>query len=126
MKQGFEDRTDKVRKAIDDSVAIGLTECAVQLEGEIARRTPVDTGHLRNSISFIAPRGKSPDEEGSDRLSGKQQEKAAYVGTNVEYAEYVEYGTKRVRAQPYMRTGLAAAAPALREIFRRRMMADGK
>ena len=123
-KTGFEDNTNKVKKEIEDSVAIGLTECAIQLEGEIAIRTPVDTGHLRASISYIAPRRRSPDEEGSGRLQGDTDSKTAYVGTNVEYAPYVEYGTKRMKAQPYMRTGLDAARPALKEIFRRRMMTD--
>ena len=152
MKEGFEDNSESVKKDIADSVAIGLTECAIQLEGEIALRTPVDTGHLRNSISFIAPLassldekdscytgkpgtrvhkgqtrpGKCREEEHPGRLQGSADMKTAYVGTNVEYAEYVEYGTKRMKAQPYMRTGLSAATPALREIFRRRMMTDGK
>ena len=122
MSARFEDMTDERKAEIDKRLGIALTEAAIQLEGEIALRTPVDTGHLRASISHIVPLGRS--EGGGDRLSGTAPENAAYVGTNVEYAPYVEYGTKRMKAQPYMRTGLDAARPALKEIFRRRMMTD--
>ena len=51
--------------------AIGLTA-----EGHAKKETPVDTGRLRNSISH------STDDE------------AAYIGTNVEYAPYVELGAR--------------------------------
>ena len=51
--------------------AIGLTA-----EGYAKRETPVDTGRLRNSISHAT------DDE------------AAYIGTNVEYAPYVELGAR--------------------------------
>ena len=51
--------------------AIGLTA-----EGHAKKETPVDTGRLRNSISHAT------DNE------------AAYIGTNVEYAPYVELGAR--------------------------------
>ena len=43
------------------------------------RGTPVDTGRLRNSMAHAAA----------------DDYKTVYVGTNVEYAEYVEDGTSR-------------------------------
>ena len=149
-KTEFKDNTRKVQKDIQDSVGVGLTEIAIQLEGEVALRCPVDTGHLRGSISYIAPYGsgrygrescyrgkrgtrirkgrkipgKCCEDEHPGTLQGTTDKRTAYVGTNVEYAAYVEYGTKHMKAQPYMRTGLAAAIPAMKEIFRRRMVAD--
>ena len=150
MKQGFEDNSEKVKKEIRENIALGLTEAAIHLEGECAIRCPVDTGHLRASISHIAPRssghydgercykGKSGtkvhkgqkkpgycrENEHPGTLQGMKDENAAYVGTNVEYAPYVEYGTKRMKAQPYMRTGLSASIEAMKEIFSRRMKTD--
>lgn len=56
-------------------------------EGYAKRLCPVDTGRLRNSISHAV------DEE----------EQAAYIGTNVEYAPFVEFGTSRQKAQPYLK-----------------------
>lgn len=66
------------RAAITE-VAVGVTNLAKQY-------CPVDTGRLRSSISF----------EVDTRAT-------ATVGTNVEYAPYVEYGTSRMAAQPYLR-----------------------
>lgn len=65
---------------------------ALAVEAGAKRRAPVDTGRLRSSIAHQV-------EEGG--LS-------AVVGTNVEYAAHVEFGTRRQRAQPYL-------VPALEE-----------
>ena len=47
---------------------------------------PVDTGNLRNSITH-----KQADEN------------TEVIGTSVEYAPYVELGTRKSKAQPYLR-----------------------
>ena len=59
--------------------AIGL-----YVEGEAKLLTPVDTGNLRSSISH-----KSDDEK-------------AVIGTNTDYSEFVEKGTSRQKAQPFL------------------------
>ncbi|MNW51937.1 hypothetical protein D3C74_294360 [compost metagenome] len=57
---------------------------------------PVDTGRLRSSIQAVM---------GSDQ-------KGPYVdiGTNVDYGPPVEFGTRFMAAQPFMRPALAEAA----------------
>ena len=57
-----------------------LTAIGATAETYAKKATPVDTGRLRNSISH------SVDGE------------AAYIGSNVEYAPYVELGTSRAKA----------------------------
>jgi HK97 gp10 family phage protein len=52
---------------------------------------PVDTGNLRNSITH------TPAAEDSD---GKR---SVYIGTNVFYAPFVELGTVKMAARPYLR-----------------------
>jgi HK97 gp10 family phage protein len=47
----------------------------------------VRTGRLRNSISY----GVDTDEP------------AVYIGSNVEYAPYVELGTSKMRARPFLK-----------------------
>lgn len=47
---------------------------------------PVDTGRLRNSITHQ-----------------QFDENTEVIGTNVEYAPYVELGTHRMQAKPYLR-----------------------
>ena len=44
------------------------------------------TGRLRNSISHAVA----------------EEEKAAYIGSNVEYAPYVELGTSKMAARPFL------------------------
>ena len=59
----------------------GLRKMTLKLEGEVKKATVVDTGRLRSSIShrYFA--------QGSE------------VGTNVQYASFVEYGTKNMEAR---------------------------
>jgi len=69
-------------------------EQAVMLAGMLVERhaklnAPVDTGRLRNSIAT--------------RLSDSSENNiSAEVGTNVQYAKSVEYGTSKMNAQPYL------------------------
>lgn len=64
-----------------------LDEIGMIAEGYAKRKCPVDTGNLRDSITHEADYNR----------------KRVYVGTNVEYAPYVEMGTSKQTAQPYLR-----------------------
>lgn len=72
--------------AKDEAVARALEAIGLQAEGYAKKLCPVDTGRLRNSISHA--------QAGSD---------TEVIGTNVEYAAYVEMGTRRQKAQPYLK-----------------------
>ena len=54
----------------------------------------VDTGQLRRSIFMIVRK------TGKGRVVG-------FVGTTLKYGKYLEYGTRRMAARPYLRTTLA-------------------
>lgn len=71
----------------------GALRLAIEIQNRARQLCPVDTGRLRNSIHF---------EEGQD-AEGYYID----VGTNVEYAAFVEYGTSKMRAQPYLRPAFA-------------------
>lgn len=73
------DRSPEVLAAMKRQVLMGLETIGQTAEGYAKDETPVDTGRLRNSISHkvIA------------------DEKAVYIGTNVEYAPYVEFGDNK-------------------------------
>lgn len=79
------DHTDEVLDELEVQLRTALEEIGLVAEGYAKRLCPVDTGRLRNSITHTT------DGE------------AAYIGTNVEYAPYVEMGTSRTRAQPFLR-----------------------
>lgn len=80
-----EDHTEEVLDSIERAKARALEKIGLVAEGYAKRLCPVDTGRLRNSITHTT------DDE------------AAYIGTNVEYAVYVEMGTVNTPAQPYLK-----------------------
>lgn len=77
---------DAFRGELRDVLPKILESWGIVAEGYAKLNCPVDTGRLRNSITH-----ERDDEEGQ-----------VQIGTNVEYAPYVEYGTSRMDAQPYL------------------------
>lgn len=75
-----------VINAITEAEKTALEAIGLFVEGEAKLRVPVDTGNLRGSLDHKV------DEE----------KKAVHIGTNVEYASYVEKGTRYQEAQPYL------------------------
>jgi HK97 gp10 family phage protein len=76
-------------------VAAELTKRALRVNNRAKQLCPVDTGRLRSSIAM--------------RLEAEAGRLIAVIGTNVEYAPYVEFGTRHMRAQPFLRPALDAA-----------------
>lgn len=76
MNYTYKDNTDEVLAALESAKKRGLEAIGLTAEWYAKKDTPVDTGRLRNSISHAT------DDE------------AAYIGTNVEYAPYVELGAR--------------------------------
>ena len=70
------DKSPEILAAMRQQVLLGLEAIGQECEGYAKDDCPVDTGRLRNSIAHMV--------EGDDNK--------VYVGTNVEYAPYVEYG----------------------------------
>lgn len=80
------DNSQLFKDAKDEAVNRALEAMGLQAEGYAKLLCPVDTGRLRSSITH--------------QQEGKGVE---VIGTNVEYATYVEMGTQRTKAQPYIR-----------------------
>lgn len=76
---------------------------------EAIRRAPRRTGALKRSIR-ISPRG----EAGSLGLTGVAIEADTTTETGRSYAGFVEFGTSRMKAQPFMRPALRKYAKAYR------------
>lgn len=83
------DNTEEFEKALQNAIERGLEAIGASAETHAktnVRNFPrVDTGRLMNSISHATTN------------------KAAYIGTNVEYALYVEEGTWKMAAAHYLR-----------------------
>lgn len=80
-----------------------IEKTAVRIESRAKYFCPVDTGRLRASITH---------EIGSDKLS-------AVIGTNVEYSMYVEFGTRKMKAQPYLRPAFIESVAHMVEEYRK-------
>lgn len=100
-----EDNREAIANAIDRALVAALEEIGLVAEGYAKRACPVDTGRLRNSITHIV------DEDG----------KCAIIGTNVEYAPYVELGTRHQKSQPYLKPAAKDHESTYRSIFRKHM-----
>ena len=124
----FIDNSAAVEAAFDAALAAGLEKCGLVAEGYAKKLQIPDTGNLRNSITHVV------DED----------EPAVYIGTNVEYAPYVELGTgiyaeggggrptpwvyqdakgnwhytRGNKAQPFLKPAVAEHADKYREIIK--------
>lgn len=94
----FRSYRPEVERKMKSAIDVGMNAVAEQAEGNAIKEitkliydTPpsphyVRTGDLRNSITHAY----DPSEQ------------AAYVGANMEYAKYVEFGTSKMRARPFL------------------------
>ena len=80
---------DKVIQSVENAKRGGLEAASLIVEADATLRAPVDTGNLRSSITHKVV----SDEE-------------ARVGTNVDYSPWVEGGTHKMAAQPFLRPAL--------------------
>lgn len=109
MSYTYKDNTDEVLSKMEKAIERGLEAIGMTAEGhakkKITQAKAVDTGRLRNSITF-AVSGKSANissysgdhgEEGGtySGTAPNDKEKAVYIGTGVEYAIGIETGSHR-------------------------------
>ena len=125
MKVEITDNSAEVLAEFQAACLRALEKCGLTAEGYAKKLCPVDTGNLRNSITHIVD----------------EAEKAAIIGSNSEYAAYVELGTGKYypsgrqtpwtyqdakgqwhlthgqRAQPYLKPAVADHAQTYRNII---------
>ena len=89
MKVDYKDNSQQILSALEKGKRNALTAIGSSAEthakDNITADDLIDTGRLRNSISYAVD-GES-----------------AYIGTNVEYAPYLELGTKKIAAYHYLK-----------------------
>ena len=79
------DFTEEITEGIKEAIQRALIRIGLECEAYAKELCHVRTGRLRNSITHYAD-GDS-----------------VYVGTNVEYAPFVELGTSKSKPHPYLR-----------------------
>lgn len=100
-KANFEitvNNVNEVDARLTQGIENALEAIGMQVENHAKAKCPVDTGNLRNSITHTS------DSE------------SAYIGTDVFYSGYVELGTSRQRAQPYLRPAVVDHVDELKRI----------
>lgn len=96
------DNRAQFQGAFNKALARALEEIGLAAEGYAKRLCPVDTGRLRNSITHVTRYGA----------------KAVFIGTNVEYARFVEKGTRTQKPQPYLRPAASEHQGTYRSILK--------
>lgn len=96
----YKDNTKEVLSAMEKAKKRGLEAIGLVAEGHAKKyETAVDTGRLRNSISHAT------DDE------------AAYIGTNVEYAPYIELGAKGKEGLHFLQRAATEHSDEYKKLF---------
>lgn len=98
-----QDNTGQVVDGIDSAIDAALEKIGLLAENYAAKKCPVDTGNLRRSITYEVDTADN----------------AVYIGTNVEYAPYVELGTSRQKAQPFLRPAASEHSAQYRQVLKK-------
>ena len=92
------DNSDRILREFDKKIALACELIGVEAERNAKEDCPVDTGRLRNSITYAVKggqglanqeSGEQADPEEYQKLT-EPEEKTIYIGTNVKYAPPVE------------------------------------
>lgn len=108
------------KNAKDRAVAAALAAIGEEAAGnameELTNQDAVDTGRLRNSVTYATQqhmeaksfrwhKGKNGEPAGSGSTAPKAtpEKETVYIGTNVEYAKYIEAGTSKSAPRPFLK-----------------------
>ena len=122
----FTDNSKEVEKEFEAACLRALTKCGMVAENYSKHLAPVDTGLLRNSITYCIA-GEAPaiseykadkgDKKGSySGTMGSSDELSVYLGSNVDYTAFLELGTSRSKAQPFLKPAVADHASIYQKI----------
>ena len=126
------DNTNQTMEELKQKIPVALEAVGLQAEGyaKLALEGHVDTGLLRNSITH-AIGGQSPaigsysadkpkpnkPKEGTYSGTMPGPDDRVYIGTNVEYAEYVEKGTSKQPAVNYLKKAAGSHSAEYKKIL---------
>lgn len=134
MSVKFTSNRGEIEKQVEDATKKSLRLVGGQAE-RFAKETisdmkAVDTGFLRNSITF-ALGGESANIDSYTDDAGEQKghysgtapadsknEHAVWIGTNVFYAPYVEFGTIKMDARPFLGDSISAHQDDFEKLFK--------
>lgn len=107
MGVSFVSHKDEILEELKRKIAEALEVCGGVAESYAKELCPVDTGRLRNSITHAQ--------------TGEQEES---IGSNVEYAPYVELGTRKMMAQPFLQPAAENHSQQYNDIIKRTLQGE--
>ena len=105
------DHSEEAMRQIEQAIRRGLEKCGQKAEGYAKMACPVDTGLLRNSITHVVDgsaldyyyRADTGTASGEYHFNApKKDEPTVTIGTNVEYAPYIEMGHIQAKSGTYV------------------------
>lgn len=116
-----EDNTEYIAGAVHRALAEALDEIGQRIQRRAQELCPVDTGRLRNSITYrLGGAGGHFGFPGAGESVGSGDLQIS-VGSDVPYATYVEEGTRYMAARPFLRPAAVSHTGEYREIVRRHL-----
>ena len=119
-------KVNDVLTELDNATDQALTIIGLRAERHAKAICPVDTGRLRNSISYATSKaqggmnqnqGKNADSEDYE-MHDVPAENTVVLGTNVSYAVNIELGGSKGAPQGFLRPALANHLPEYEKIAR--------
>lgn len=125
-----ESHKDKVMQECDQKIGAALESVAQAAAGFAIMACPVATGRLKNSITAVARKkdgmtqtpANTQDGQPADpdeyRVRGEPPVNSVAIGTNVRYAERIEFGSSKKQApNGFLRVTLAEHLGEYKELF---------
>lgn len=107
MAVKIEKNFDLFQKRLQEQMRASLKEIGQFGAAEAQSRAPVDTGELRRSISYV------------------DEDTQVHIGSPQDYAGYVEEGTSKQKAQPYIKPAIYENTKAISDIVEKNMREVG-
>lgn len=137
----YTDNSSMVRRELPLSIKRAAMTIGLQAERYakeyLKNQDAVDTGLLRNSVTFaiggeaphvMAYQASKKPKDGKDKAAGAytgaaptdaEHRVSVYIGTNVEYGRYVEFGTSRgMKPRPFIKPTMLEHAEEYKEILK--------
>lgn len=103
MSIKYKSNLQAVLSKIADNKSNAINEIGIDLSGKVSQKAPVDTGELRDSVGYEAR---------SDE---------AVIGATAKHAPYIELGTSKAPAQPFLEVTVMDNIGTIEKIINKNM-----